>query len=185
MVAVDYSIMSEQVDKQKVAYRFLKQWKNPSEIAKESDLDRGEVLQHLEDEDIEATPDKGRERQVRFRKSAKEPSYLTEDIDGKYIAEDEVPSLEDYADGLANKLATYQIAEVVNSYYGDGTVTEEEINGYLDQRDGAKRIGPHNYEVRPYDDDDLMRVRGLRDVLRQYHDDLDEKMDELREESLR
>ncbi|PSH00916.1 MAG: hypothetical protein BRC30_01010, partial [Nanohaloarchaea archaeon SW_7_46_7] len=84
--------MDQQFDEQKILQRFLEQWKNPSEIAKKSDLDRGQVVQLLERNDIEATPVKGREEQVRFRDGSEDPSYLTEDIDGKYIAEDEVPA---------------------------------------------------------------------------------------------
>jgi len=173
--------MDQQLDEQKVLQLFLEQWNNPSEIAKESDLGRGQVVQLLERNNIEATPVKGREEQVRFRDGAEEPSYLTEDIDGKYIAEDEVPALEDYVDGLANRLETDEIAEVVNNIYGEGTVETEEINDYLTQRKGAGFIGPNDYELRPADRDDLMRVRGLYDVLSAYHDNLDQIVEGVQE----
>ncbi len=177
--------MSEQVDEQNVLHRFLEKWRNPSEIAKETDLERGEIVELLERNDIEAVPEEGREEQVRFRNSEVEPSYLSEDIDGKYIAEDEVPALEDYVDGLANKLATPQIAEVVNSLHGEGTVSTEEVDAYLSQREAAYKIDRHEYEIRPWKDDDRLRVIGMRDILRQYHEDLDETIEEVKEESLR
>lgn len=177
--------MSEQVDEQNVLHRLLKQWENPTEISKDSDLERSTVIEILERNDIEAVPENGWGEQIRFRDKQVEPSYLTEDIDGKYIAEDELPALEDYVDGLANKLATYQVEEVVNSLHGEDTVSEEEINAYLSQRDGAKQVGPHEFVIRPYDDDDRLQVRGMRDILRQYHDDLDETIEEVKEDSMR
>ncbi len=177
--------MSEQVDEQNVLRRFLKQWENPTEISKGSDLERSTVIEILERNDIEAVPENGWGEQIRFRDKQVEPSYLTEDIDGKYIAEDELPALEDYVEGLANKLATPQIEEVVNSLHGEDTVSEEEINAYLSQRDGAKQVGPHEFMIRPYDDDDRLQVQGMRDVLRQYHDNLDETIEEVKEESMR
>lgn len=166
-----------------VISQFMDDWRSPEEIAGEvEELNVGDVKQLLERNGIQASPIFG-EDPATVEQS--ETDYFNEGrIDGKYVADDEPPALEDYVDGLVNDLNTDEIAEVVNTLYDKEVVSSEEVGDYLMEREGAEYTRPGKFRLRPSDEDDQLRVYGLKDVLSSYHEDFDNVVKEVKKDGI-
>lgn len=179
MVVLQYSVFMED----RVVQGFLTHWRDPNEIAfqLEDDTTPEDVEEVLEENNLQPSNKRQRQEYARHIQSFQEPDYLADvDIDGRYVAEDEVPALEDYVDMLTLEMNSEQITETINTLFDEEVVTENEVNGYLRQRDNTEEHGEGNFYIQPETEDERIRLYGLKQVLKEYHEDFDQTVQRVR-----